>query len=189
MFVPESWKNLEVRNIISSPVPEIYADMSVKEAADFLLGERLPATMVFNRDGELVGYIEIYDLVKALLDGKENVKLSKYVKKPIPIVKADRKVIDVMRIFTIRNTPIIAVTYKGRITGYLTIIDMLRVLPEIVESLLAMEEFEEKPVFKLKAPVMGYCDRCGTWSDRLIEVDGNYYCPDCIADLFGESIR
>jgi hypothetical protein len=42
---------------------------------------------------------------------------------------------------------------------------------------MAEEEHEET------APLAGYCDRCGTWSDSLIEINGEFLCEDCKGEL------
>jgi len=189
MVLPDLLQNLEVRDIMISPVPTIRHDMSLKETIKILVEEKLPAAIVLDNKNETVGYVELYTLVNKVLEGEGDKKIISFVKRPLPIVKANKRVIDVMRIFTLRKTPIIAVLYKGHIMGYVTTREMIRILPEIIDSILTTKEFEERPLFKVKTTYMGYCDRCGAWSDKLVEIDGNYYCPDCVADLFGETIE
>jgi len=43
----------------------------------------------------------------------------------------------------------------------------------------ASEEIEE-------APLSGYCDRCGMYSEDLKDVEGKYLCEDCRIEVEGE---
>jgi len=32
-------------------------------------------------------------------------------------------------------------------------------------------------------PLAGYCERCGSWSENLDEIEGTYLCEECQMDL------
>jgi CBS domain containing-hemolysin-like protein len=188
MVLPDLLHELEVRDIMISPAITVSSDVTVKKALNILVEEEEPVAIVTDDRNEYIGYIDVFTLLKQMLNRRGRSKVRRFIKRPLPVVKANKKVIDIMRMFTSRQISMIAVIYKGRIMGYITTREMIRILPEIIDSMMTTTQFEEKPFFKTKVSLMGYCDRCGAWSDRLVEVDGNYYCPDCIADLFGESI-
>ena len=42
-------------------------------------------------------------------------------------------------------------------------------------------EVEEENVES--APLAGYCEQCGSWSDNLADVEGNYVCEECQSEL------
>jgi hypothetical protein len=77
--------------------------------------------------------------------------------------------------------------YKGQLVGIISSKDVLGVMPELVETMqekailegekMAEEEHEES------APLAGYCDHCGVWSDTLTEVNGEYLCEDCKVEM------
>jgi len=188
MMLPDSLLNLEVRNIMISPIPTVKRNTKVYDAAKIIVEEKLPALIVIDEKNNLIGYIDAIDVLKKFLNNSGEDYINDILKIPLPVVKANEKIINVMRIFTLRKVPIVAVIYKRKFAGFVSTREMLRILPEIIESIIVKQKFEEKPVFKVKASLMGYCDRCGAWSDKLIEVDGNYYCPDCVVDLFGEEV-
>jgi hypothetical protein len=64
-------------------------------------------------------------------------------------------------------------------------------MPELLETIQeralmegenrAQEETEEEK------PLTGYCDHCGVWSDNLKEINGEFLCEDCRAELISES--
>jgi len=188
MVLPDLLHELEVRDIMVSPAITISSDITIRKALDILAEEGESVAIVTNNKDEYIGYVDIFTLLKQMLNRRGRSKVRHFIKRPLPVVKANKKVIDIMRMFTSGQINLIAVLYKGKIMGYITTTEMIRILPEIIDSVITKTKFEKEPLFKTKVSLMGYCDRCGVWSDRLVEVDGNFYCPDCIADLFGESI-
>ena len=188
MVLPELLHELEVRDIMISPAVTISSDLTVRKALNVLVDEGEFVAIVTDDKDEYIGYVDIFTLLKQVLNRRGKSKVKRFIKRPLPVVKANKKVIDIMNMFASSQISMVAVVYKGKIMGYVTIREMIRILPEIIDSILTTTKFEEKPLFKTKVSLMGYCDRCGAWSDRLVEVDGSYYCPDCIADLFGENI-
>ena len=81
----------------------------------------------------------------------------------------------------------IGVVYKKKLVGILSVKDIIRVTPEILDILSEKAKIESGEFMHPKhSSIIGYCDSCGVWSDGLSEVDGNFYCPDCIIDTYGE---
>jgi hypothetical protein len=60
-------------------------------------------------------------------------------------------------------------------------------MPELVETIqeraLIEGENRAQESTEESAPLAGYCDRCGGWSDNLKEVNGEYVCEDCKVEL------
>jgi len=51
-----------------------------------------------------------------------------------------------------------------------------------IEGAVSSEENEEAE----EAPLSGYCDRCGVYSEDLRDVNGQSLCEDCRIELEGE---
>ncbi|MEM3609223.1 MAG: CBS domain-containing protein, partial [Candidatus Bathyarchaeia archaeon] len=81
----------------------------------------------------------------------------------------------------------LGVVYKGQLVGLLSSKDILAVVPELIETIqeraLIEGENRAQEASEESSPLAGYCDRCGGWSDNLSEVDGEFLCEDCKAEL------
>jgi len=184
----ESLVELKAKELMESPYLSIDEDKSVLEAVKEM--DRINADYLIVEDGSrnprgLITYKVIAKLLAANKDlGK--IKVSEAPLEPLLSVKADTKFLDILKIMSTKKTSVLAVSYKGRTVGVITLQKMLSLTPTVIEDLLERSKFEKEPVFKPEATVMGYCDRCGVWTERLTYVDGAYYCIDCLTDIYGE---
>jgi len=79
------------------------------------------------------------------------------------------------------------VIYKNRLAGLVSIKDILRVTPEILEIVKENMKIMGVSFPRSKEGYMeGYCDNCGEWSDMLLNVEGRYLCEDCRLELLRE---
>ncbi len=77
----------------------------------------------------------------------------------------------------------LAVVEDGKLSGLLTMKDILEVTPAIID--LASERTRvglERPR-PARSGLSGYCDECEMWSDGLAQKDGIFLCQDCAKDL------
>ena len=184
----ESLVELKAKELMESPYLSIDEDKSVLEAVKEM--DRINADYLIVEDGSrnprgLITYKVIAKLLAANKDlGK--MKVGEVSLEPLLSVKADTKFLDILKIMVTKKTSVLAVSYKGKTVGVITLQKMLSLTPTVIEDLLERSKFEREPVFKPEATVMGYCDRCGVWTERLTYVDGAYYCIDCLTDIYGE---
>ena len=184
----ESLVELKAKELMESPYLSIDEDKSVLEAVKEM--DRINADYLIVEDGSrnprgLITYKVIAKLLAANKDlGK--IKVGEASLEPLLSVKADTKFLDILKIMATKKTSVLAVSYKGKTVGVITLQKMLSLTPTVIEDLLERSKFEREPVFKPEATVMGYCDRCGVWTERLTYVDGAYYCIDCLTDIYGE---
>ena len=77
--------------------------------------------------------------------------------------------------------------YRGELVGVVSSKDILAVTPELIEIIQEKARIESESSsereFSESAPLAGYCDRCGAWSDDLKEAEGQFLCEDCRAEL------
>jgi Zn finger protein HypA/HybF involved in hydrogenase expression len=76
----------------------------------------------------------------------------------------------------------LVVLQGGKLKGIITSNDIVDITPALIDVMA--EKSQIAPVQKTKeaAPLSGYCDRCGSWSDELKSHDGQFLCDDCLAD-------
>ncbi|MCW4053321.1 MAG: inosine-5-monophosphate dehydrogenase, partial [Candidatus Bathyarchaeota archaeon] len=80
------------------------------------------------------------------------------------------------------------VVYKGNLMGLISSRDILGVMPELIEIIQERTRLEdyaqaEENMVAEEAPLSGYCDRCGVFSENLKDVDGQNLCEDCRIEL------
>ena len=71
--------------------------------------------------------------------------------------------------------------YKGNLVGVISAKDVLAITPELIEMVQEKSRIEAGSVTDVieSPPMAGYCDRCGQWSSRLKEVEGEFLCDEC----------
>jgi hypothetical protein len=72
------------------------------------------------------------------------------------------------------------VVYKGELVGVVSSKDVLAITPELLDTIQEKARIEgggTEP--DQNSPMAGHCDRCGQWSSRLRETEGEFLCEDC----------
>lgn len=180
-----------VREVMNSPVITVKKEETIDKVAVVLRENDIGSVIVVDEKDRPIGIITKGDLVyKVIAEGKkpQDVKAQEVMSHPIIYINADDTIQKALKIFRAHRVSKLGVKYKGRLEGILSINDVLRVIPEILDIL------SEKVMIKTGLiplpirgePIIGFCDHCGNWSDALREIDGKFYCSDCAVDLFGE---
>jgi len=179
-----------VREVMNSPVITVDKDETTDKIAGILKENNIGSVIVMDKD-KPIGIITKGDLVyKVIAENKDpkKVRAEEIMTYPIIYVNANDTIQKALKIFRAHKIGKLGVRYKGKLEGILSVNDVLRVIPEILEILSekVMIKTGLIPVPRAGEPIIGFCDHCGNWSDALKEIDGKFYCPDCIVDLFGE---
>ena len=183
-----------VKDVMSSPVITIGDDSPANLAAELMDKEDLGCIVVTNKEGKPLGIITERDLVVRVLAKNakpDSLKASEVMTSPLITIEPDATISDAARRMSRLNIRRLAVVYRGQITGLLSSKDVLAVMPELLEIIQerarienenrAQEESEEA------APLAGYCDHCGVWSDDLKPHNGEFLCEDCRVELEEEA--
>lgn len=180
-----------VRDVMSSPVVTIGENAPANLAAELMDKDDLGCIIVTNEEGRPLGIITERDLVVRVLAKNvkpDSLKATDVMTSPLITIEPDATISDAARRMSRLNIRRLGVIYRGQITGLLSSKDILGVMPELIEIIQerarienesrASEEEEEQP-----APLAGYCDRCGVWSDDLKPHNGEFHCEDCRVEL------
>jgi CBS domain-containing protein len=177
-----------VRDIMSRPVITAKETETAADVAKLMAKHSIGCVLVSGRKGETVGIVTERDIVqriaaKNLLPSK--VTVGESMSKPVITIRSDASVTDAARLMNQRKVRRLAVIEDGKLTGILTMKDILEVTPAIID--LASEKTRvggrgasERPG---RSGLSGYCDECETWSDTLMQKDGIFLCQDCSRDL------
>jgi len=175
-----------VRDIMSRPVITVKETDSAADAAKLMTKHGIGCVLVSGKKGDTVGIVTERDIVQRiaarnLLPSK--ITVAESMSKPVITVQSGMSVTEAAKLMNQKKVRRLAVVESGRLTGVLTMKDILEVTPAIID--LASEKTRvgaAKPRSGL-AGLSGYCDECETWSDKLIQRDGVFLCQDCAKDL------
>ncbi len=151
---------------------------------------RLGCIIVTSKDGKALGIITESDLVKRVL--AKNIRPNKLTAKevmstPLITVEPDEILTETARRMNKLNIRRMGVIYKGNLVGIISSKDILAITPDLLENMQEKARIEQEPEVDEDGseanPLAGYCERCGSWSENLDEIDGTILCEECQMDL------
>lgn len=185
----EALVNVKAKELMESPYLSVIEDTKFIDAIKEMNKFKSEYLIVEDVKGVPKGLLTIKTITRLLAEKGKSI-LEQYLKsivlEPIISVKSDASFLDVIKIMSTKNLSVIAVIHKGKIMGIITLHKVFSIVPSVIEDLMEQSKFEREPLFKPEATVVGYCDRCGVWTEKLTYVEGSYYCIDCLTDIYGE---
>jgi len=181
-----------VKDIMSSPVVTIDENETADKAAQLMDKHDVGCVIITSKQGKPLGIITERDLVVRIL--AKNTQPSKITAKEVmssPLITIDPDVTlsEAARRMSRLNIRRLGVMYKGNIVGLVSSKDILAITPELIEIIQEKARIEGRKPTEAPpehAPLAGYCDNCGSWSDTLEESEGRFICEDCIVELGSE---
>ncbi|MCJ7560336.1 CBS domain-containing protein [Candidatus Bathyarchaeota archaeon] len=176
-----------VKDVMSSPVVTTDEEAPSNKIANLMDENDLGCVIVTNKAGKPIGIITERDLVIRVLT--KNLKPDTVIAKeimtsPLVTIEPEATISDAARRMSRLDIRRLGVLYKGNLVGLISSKDILGVMPELIEiiqertrieSASSSEETEEAE----EAPLSGYCDRCGVYSENLKDANGQNLCEDC----------
>ena len=179
-----------VKDAMSSPVITIKEDESTNKVAELMEKHGLGCVIVTSQEGNPIGIITERDLVARVLAkniAPNSVKARDVMTSPLMTIEPDATINEAARRMSRLNIRRLGVIYKGQIIGLISSKDILSVMPELIETIqekaLIEGENRAQEAEEEITPLAGYCDRCESWSDNLKQVNGEFLCEECRAEL------
>ena len=175
-----------VRDIMSRPVITVRESDTAADVAKLMVKHGIGCVLVSGKKGDTVGIVTERDIVQRIAARNllpSTVKVGESMSKPVITVQSGVSITDAAKLMNRKKVRRLAVVENGKLTGVLTMKDILEVTPAIID--LASEKSQvgvSRPRSGL-AGLSGYCDECETWSDKLVQRDGVFVCQDCAKDL------
>jgi len=182
-----------VKDVMSSPAVTVQENAAANKVAELMKKHAYGCIIVATKDDKPIGIITERDLVVRVLAKNakpDTVKAKDVMTAPLMTVEPDATISEAARRMSKLDIRRLAVIYKEKLVGIVSSKDVLGVMPELLETIQEKariegenmaEEAGEEP-----APLAGYCDHCGVWSDDLKEIDGQFFCEDCRVELESE---
>ena len=186
-------QKLLVKDVMSSPAGTVLESATANKVAALMDKDAYGCIIVTTKDGKPIGIITERDIVvRVLAKNKkpDTVKAKKVMTAPVMTIEPDVTISEAARRMSRLDIRRLAVMYKEKLVGIVSSKDILGVMPELLETiqekaLIEGENMAEEAA-KEAAPLAGYCDHCGVWSDDLNEIDGQFDCEDCRVELEGK---
>jgi CBS domain-containing protein len=175
-----------VKDVMSSPVITTGEEDPTNHVAALMEKNDLGCVIVSNKDSKPIGIITERDLVIRVLakNLKPGVVTAKEIMTaPLITIEPEATISDAARRMSRLDVRRLGVIYKGELVGIISSKDILNVMPELIEIIKERSQIEgagsseEEQVEE--APLSGYCDRCGVYSENLKNENGQYFCEDC----------
>ena len=181
-----------VKDVMSSPVITVDEDATVNKAAQLMADSNIGGIIVTSKEEKPLGIITETDFVTRVL--AKNIQPSKLTAKevmtsPLITIDPDETLSETARRMSQLNIRRLGVMYKGKLVGIISSKDILAITPELLEIIQEKARIERGTAVEEgseSAPLAGYCEQCGGWSDDLTEVEGNFLCEECRIELESE---
>ena len=182
-----------VKDAMSSPVFTVDEKLSVDKAATLMDQHELGCVIVTGKDEKPIGIITERDLVSRVVAKNvlpHKLKAKEVMSTPLMTISSETTLSETARAMSRLNIRRLGVMYKGNLVGIISSKDILSVTPELIEIISETARIENLKATEEEttefAPLAGYCDRCGAWSDSLKEAEGEFLCEDCRAERTSE---
>ena len=130
--------SLRVRDIMVTDVITIDEEATVREAARLMSEKSVGSLVVVTREGEPVGIITERDiLVRVVAEGKnpDAVKVAWVMSKPIVKGRPDMTLEEAARFMTSKGVKKLPIFEGDKLVGIITLTDLVRSQPYVVETL------------------------------------------------------
>jgi len=180
-----------VKDAMSSPVVTTDEETPSDKVARLMDEHKVGAVVVTNKEGKPLGIITERDLVLRVLSKNltpDAAKAKEIMTTPLVTIEPEMTISEAAKKMSGIDIRRLGVLYKGNLVGLISSKDILNVMPELIEIIQERNRIEcaESPeeVEEIEeAPLSGYCDRCGVYSDDLKDVNGQNLCEDCRVEL------
>ena len=183
-----------VKDVMTSPVVTIAETATANKVAELMLENKVGCVIVVDKTGNAIGIVTERDLVVRVLAknlAPSDARAKDFMTCPLVTVEPEANVTDAARMMSKQNIRRLGVLYRAKLVGIVSSKDILDVMPELLEIMQERTRIEgaggpEATEGAEEAPLSGYCDRCGVYSENLKDVNGQNLCEDCRVEVEGE---
>src|SRR4030067_2268416 len=180
-----------VKDVMSSPVVTTAEEAPSNRIANLMQENNLGCVIVTNKAGKPIGIITERDLVLRVLAKNltpASVTAKEIMTSPLVTIEPEATINDAARRMSRLDIRRLGVLYKDNLVGIISSKDILNVMPELIEIIQERTRIEsgesgEETQEAEEAPLSGYCDRCGVYSENLKDVNGQNLCEDCRVEV------
>ena len=173
-----------VKEIMDKPLI-IDENKNVQIAGEMMRRTRRYATIVV-RKNKPIGILTDSDLIKKIIAKNikpSSIKVKAVMTKPLVTSDPNDTILDATRKMKRNNIKRIAVLDKDKLVGILSLSDIARSSPEMIDLLEYKLKMREYPAEIKEEVTSGICENCGNYSANLKNVDGQWLDEACTDEL------
>lgn len=169
---------IRVADIMSTKIISVNPEDSVLEAVKKMIASKIGNVLVISKN-KIKGILTEKDLITKIISKNllpEKFKVKQLMTKKVITAKKEMTIQDAARLMINKGIHRLPVTTKGNLIGIITANDLLRVQPGLIDVLI--EKYKYLPSFTEHC-VSGICEKCNSYSNNLIRINGSLICPKC----------
>lgn len=170
-----------VKDVMSSPVLSIDVKKTARDAGRIMRKHR-KGFLVVTENGKPAGVISESDLIEEIVCKGVNaskIKLEKLMHKPIIAVDSEDDILTASRKMKENNIHRLPIVSNGRLAGVVSLTDIARTSPEMLDMLEYRLKMKERPFEIKEKTTLGICDSCDNYSEDLRLIEDQWFCEDC----------
>ena len=170
-----------VKDVMSSPVLTIDVTKTALDAGKLMRKHRR-GFLVVTRRNRPVGVISDSDLINKIIcknvkPGK--VRVENMMNEPVISVDPEDDILTASRKMKENNIHRLSVVSNSRVVGIISLTDIARTSPEMLDLLEYRLKMKETPFDLKEKTTLGICDSCDNFSEDLQNIESQWICEDC----------
>lgn len=170
-----------VKDVMSAPVLTIDIKKTARDAGK-LMHKHRKGFLVITVRNKPSGVISESDLIEEVVSKNvkaDKIRLENLMREPIIAVDPKDDMLTASRKMKENNIHRLPVVSNGKLVGVVSLTDIARTSPEMLDLLEYRIKMKEKP-FEIKEKVaLGMCDSCDNFSEDLRNANDEWLCEDC----------
>jgi len=170
-----------VKDVMIRSVLSIDLNKSAKNAGEILRRTRRDALVVI-KNGKPIGILTDTDLIKKVVAKNlvpSKVKVKNIMSSPLVVISKDNTILDATRKMRRSNIKRLAVIENNRLIGILSLSDIARNSPEVIDLLEFKLHTKDRPTEIREKFTSGICDNCGNYGSDLQNINDQWLCENC----------
>ena len=170
-----------VKEVMSKPALTIDVNKTVRQAARLMTKHR-KGYLIVTKKGKAIGILSDGDILRFIATGRKSpsrVKVGKIMSSPLVVASPEETIFSAVEKMKKNNIKRLPVVDKGKILGVISMTDVARASPEMMDLLEYRLLMKKRPIVLKEKTTVGFCENCGNYSERLREKNGMWVCEDC----------
>jgi len=179
---------MNVKEIMSSPAYSVDIGKTAREAGQLMRKIRR-GFLVVTKNGKPVGTLSDSDLIQKIIAENKTankIKVKDVMSAPVVTINPDDDMLVAVRKMKSNNIHRLPVLDKHKLVGVISLSDIARTSPEMLDLLEYRLKMKEEPFVLREEKTSGICDSCGNYFTDLQNVNDQWLCETCRDELVEE---
>ncbi len=170
-----------VKDVMSTPVITIDIRKTARDAGRLMRKHR-KGFLIVTEKNKPAGVISESDLIEEIVCKNvkaDKIELENLIHEPIVAVDPDDDLLAASRKMKENNIHRLPVVTDGHVIGVVSLTDIAKTSPEMLDLLEYRLRMKEKPTEIKEKIALGICESCDNYSEYLQNIENEWLCEDC----------